>query len=95
MIAIGRQKWQKRKYDMKKDDVVLIVENNVPRGKWNLGRVVEVFPGKDGRARNVLLKTKNGELKRSVQKCCIHCDSRYYLYEIFMPYVFKMSIAIH
>ena len=25
----------------------------------------------------------------------IHCDSRYYLYEIFMPYVFKMSIAIH
>ena len=25
----------------------------------------------------------------------LHCDSRYYLYEIFMPYVFKMSIAIH
>ena len=75
MIAIGRQKWQKRKYDMKKDDVVLIVENNVPRGKWNLGRVVEVFPGKDGIARNVLLKTKNGELKRSVQKCCILLES--------------------
>ena len=25
----------------------------------------------------------------------IQCDSRYYLYEIFVPYVFKMSIAIH
>ena len=25
----------------------------------------------------------------------IHCDPRYYYYEIFMPYVFKMSIAIH
>ena len=25
----------------------------------------------------------------------VQCDSRYYLYEIFMPYVFKMSIAIH
>ena len=75
MIAIGRQKWQKRKYDMKKGDVELIVENNVPRGKWNLGRVVEVFPGKDGIARNVLLKTKTGELKRSVQKCCILLES--------------------
>ena len=60
---------------MKKGDVVLIVENIVPRGKWNLGRVVEVFPGKDGIARNVLLKTKNGELKRSVQKCCILLES--------------------
>ena len=25
----------------------------------------------------------------------LHCDSLYYLYEIFMTYVFKMSIAIH
>ena len=25
----------------------------------------------------------------------LHCDPRYYFYEIFMPYVFKMSIAIH
>ncbi len=71
LIAIGRPKWQKREYEIKKDDVVLIVENNVPRGKWNLGRVLEVFPGKDGVVRNVRLKTQNGELKRSIQKCCI------------------------
>ena len=25
----------------------------------------------------------------------LQCDSQYYFYEIFMPYVFKMSIAIH
>ncbi len=71
LIAIGRPKWQKREYEIKKDDVVLIVENNVPRGKWNLGRVLEIFPGKDGVVRNVRLKTQNGELKRSIQKCCI------------------------
>ena len=71
MIAIDRSKWQKRSYEIKKDDLVLIVENNVPRGKWNLGRITEVFPGKDGVVRNVLLETKNGELKTSVQKCCL------------------------
>ena len=31
----------------------------------------------------------------TVRAVFLHCDSRYYLYEIFMPYVFKMSIAIH
>ena len=29
-------------------DVVLLVDDNLARGKWNLARVVEVFPGKDG-----------------------------------------------
>ena len=77
MIAIGRSKWQKS--EIKKDDLVLIVESNVPRGKWNLGRVTEVFPGKDGVVRSVLLKTKNAEFKRSVQKCCLLLESKYAL----------------
>ena len=33
--------------------------------------------------------------KKRSQEVTLQCDSRYYLYEIFMPYVFKMSIAIH
>ena len=76
MIAIGRSKWQKRNREIKKNDLVLIVESNVPRGKWNLGRVTEVLPGKDGVVKNVLLKTKSGELKRSVQKCCLLLESK-------------------
>ena len=36
---------------------------------------------------------KSAKVQRIVLS--IHCDSRYYLYEIFMSYVFKMSIAIH
>ena len=32
LIAIGRSKWQKKESQIKKDDIVLIVENNVPRG---------------------------------------------------------------
>ena len=77
LIAVGRSKWQKKKRQIEKGDIVLIVENNVPRGlKWNLGRVVEVFPGKDGIVRNVALKTKTGELKRSIQKCCVLVEAK-------------------
>ena len=76
LIATGRSKWQKKESQIKKDDIALIVENNVPRGKWNLGRVLEGFPGKDGIVRNVRLKTENGELKRSIQKCCILLETK-------------------
>ena len=65
-----RAKWRQRERQFKIGDIVLIVDENVSRGKWNLARVIEVFPGKDGVIRNVKLKTKSGEYKRSVQKCC-------------------------
>ena len=65
-----RTKWQRKARQFKVGDVVLVVDDNLARGKWNLTRVIEVFPGKDGVIRNVKLKTKTGEYKRSVQKCC-------------------------
>ena len=51
-------------------DIVLVVDTNVARGQWNLARVMEVYPGRDGVERNVKLRTKSGEYKRAVQKCC-------------------------
>ncbi|XP_028398996.1 uncharacterized protein LOC114522501 [Dendronephthya gigantea] len=65
-----RTKWKRKERQFKCGDIVLVVDDNLARGKWNLARVIEVFPGKDGVIRNVKLKTKNGEYKRSVQKCC-------------------------
>ena len=65
-----RTKWKRKERPLKIGDVVLMVDENVNRGKWNLARVIEVFPGNDGVIRNVKLKTKTGEYKRSVQKCC-------------------------
>ena len=65
-----RAKWRQRERQFKIGDIVLMVHENVSGGKWNLARVIEVFPGKDGVIRNVKLKTKSGEYKRSVQKCC-------------------------
>ena len=38
---------------MKEGDVVLALENNLPRGRWPLGRIKETYPGKDGHTRVV------------------------------------------
>ena len=62
-----RAKWQSKERQFKIGDIVLMVDSNVARGKWNLARVIEVYPGRNGVVRNVKLKTKCGEYKRSVK----------------------------
>jgi len=52
---------------LKQNDVILISEDNIPRGKWKLGKIVDTFPGKDGRIRTVRVQTKKGMLNRPVQ----------------------------
>lgn len=42
-------------------DVVLIYSPIKPRVHWNLGRIVELFTGSDGKVRNVLLKRSDGQ----------------------------------
>ena len=61
-------KWNKEEIPLKQSDVVLISENNIPRGKWKLGKIVDTFPGKDGRIRTVRVQTKKGMIHRPVQK---------------------------
>ena len=63
-----RQKWTKEEVPLKQGDVVLISEDNIPRVKWKLGKVVDTFPGKDGRIRTVRVQTKKGMINRLVQK---------------------------
>ena len=65
-----RTKWANKARQFKVNDIVLMVESGVARGKWNLARVIEVHPGRDGVIRNVKLRTKTGEYERSVQRCC-------------------------
>ena len=50
------------------DDVVIMQDGTVVRGKWRVGRVIEVFPGKDDKVRNVKIRTAAGEYARPVQK---------------------------
>ena len=74
-----RNKWRTRSQtDVQIGDLVLVVEDNLPRGRWNLGRVVKTFPGDDGLIRTVEVQTKHGTFKRPVVKLCLleeaeHC----------------------
>ena len=65
-----RVKWQLKASELQVGDVVLLVDYNAPRGKWDLARVTDVFPGRpDGVGRDVQVNTIKGEYKRSIQKC--------------------------
>lgn len=54
-----RGKWCKALPNMKSNAVVLLVDGNIPRGHWNLGCVLEVYPGPDGMVHTVKFKTKD------------------------------------
>ena len=42
---------------MRVDDIVMVVDPDAVRGKYAIGRVIEVYPESDGRIRNVKVKT--------------------------------------
>ena len=48
-----------------------VADMNAVRGKWAVGRVTKVYPGADGRVRNVTVKTATGEYSRPVTKIAV------------------------
>lgn len=53
--------------NLKVDDVVLIEGDKKCKLLWKLGRIMQVFPGRDGKVRACLIKTSDGTLKRPIQ----------------------------
>ena len=62
------QKWTREEIPLKENDVVLISEDNLPRAKWRISKVIQTYPGKDDMVRTVKLQTKKGIINRPVQK---------------------------
>lgn len=63
-----RQRWTRPRRNFAVGDLVLIVDQTVPRNQWLLGRIVEVYPGEDGYVRSVTVKTRSSMLKRPIDK---------------------------
>ncbi|MCG7878636.1 MAG: hypothetical protein N0C90_20255, partial [Candidatus Thiodiazotropha endolucinida] len=51
----SRQKWLKVKRNMRVGDIVLLKDDNQPRNRWRIGRVVDTFKDEDGLIRKVKL----------------------------------------
>ena len=68
---VPRKKWNAEKRNVRVDDVVIVQDPNAVRGKWTIGRVINVYPGKDGRVRNVKLKTPTTEYQRPITKIVV------------------------
>jgi len=65
-----KPKWKTPRPNLKINDLVLVKEDNLPPLKWNIGRVVDAFPGEDKCVRVVTVKTKDGLFKRPIVKLC-------------------------
>ncbi|KAL4709683.1 hypothetical protein ACJJTC_007414 [Scirpophaga incertulas] len=48
-------------------DVVVVVDGNLPRSCWPIGKITKVWPGKDGKVRVAEVATKGGVLKRAAK----------------------------
>ncbi len=57
-----RNKWNKNRRNAKINDIVLLQDDLAPRNQWKLAKVVEVFPGTDGRVRRLKLLVSDATL---------------------------------
>ncbi|GFR22336.1 integrase catalytic domain-containing protein [Trichonephila clavata] len=66
----SRSKWRIVQKNLDIRDLVLIKHDNSPPLQGKLGKVMETFPGKDGKVRVVKVKTQTSELVRPIAKLC-------------------------
>lgn len=70
-LLVPSKKWNTERRNVRVGDVVMTAEANAVRGKWTIARVIYVYPGADGRVRNVQLKTAVGMYRRPVTKIAV------------------------
>lgn len=66
-----RTKWKLNcNHMLKIGTLVLIRNDNASSLHWELGRIVQLYPGKDGVVRVVKLKVRDGTTTRAVNRIC-------------------------
>ena len=71
-----RQRWNKTRRNLAENDIVLIVDDNLPRNVWSLGRIIKTYPDAQGLVRSVSVQTKTSVYKRPITKLILlrGCD---------------------
>ncbi|XP_043206534.1 uncharacterized protein LOC122372920 isoform X2 [Amphibalanus amphitrite] len=71
-----RQKWRQAGRNLQIGDIVLVLDKDLPRGSWPLGRIVRVFPSADRLVRKALVRTSTSTYLRPIHKMVlVHSDS--------------------
>ena len=68
---LPRKKWNSENCIVNKLDIVLIVDAQVPRNMWKIGKVISVYPGAEGVVRVAKIATKTGEYIRPIHKLIV------------------------
>jgi len=61
-------KWRKPKENLKINDMVLVIDENLAPANWSLGKISKVYADKQGLVRKVTVKTACGNISRAVQQ---------------------------
>ena len=61
-------KWQSDYPNVKVGELVLLRDDIVQQGLWPLGRIENIYPGRDGKVRVADVQTKAGVYRRPVVK---------------------------
>ncbi len=59
-----RQKWTKIKWNLIPGDIILVVDDSVPRNSWITGKITEVISDRRGLVRQVWIKTQTNHICR-------------------------------
>lgn len=63
---VSKQKVAKSHHNLQAGDVVLVLDSKV-RGRWSIGRIEKLLPGKDGKARSVEVLVRGKVLVRAAK----------------------------
>ena len=66
-----RSKWTREQPSLKKDDIVLVADENSSRCDWPLGRIMEVNRSEDGYIRSARVRFRGKELIRPISRLCV------------------------
>ncbi len=62
------QKWQRVTQDLAENTVVMIIDSQLPRAQWPVGRVVKLIPSTDGHIRSAQVRVNDRLYLRPVAK---------------------------
>lgn len=68
---LTRPKWQEEVSPLQPGDIVIILDPSLPRSQWKMGKINQVFFGRDGQVRSAEVKTSSGLIRRPAVKLAV------------------------